>query len=104
MISCGDLIDNTLGVRFGFATLTAAAFGQIFSDVTGVCFGGVVQSFAAGLGLRRPNMTTEQRSLMKSRKVATLGAASGVILGCLIGMSLLFLLDTSAKERKKETL
>lgn len=44
MLSCGDLIDNTLGVRFGLATLTAAACGQVFSDLTGVCFGGVVQA------------------------------------------------------------
>ena len=29
MIQAGDLIDNTTGVRFGLATLTAAAFGQV---------------------------------------------------------------------------
>lgn len=31
----GDLIDNNIGVLFGFSTLTAAAIGQIFSDVSG---------------------------------------------------------------------
>ena len=71
MIFAGDLIDNTIGVRFGLATLVsvgfaarlpiptergrpadrrhktrdrAAAFGQVFSDVSGVAFGGVVDS------------------------------------------------------------
>ena len=29
MLSAGDLIDNTLGVKFGLATLTAAACGQV---------------------------------------------------------------------------
>jgi len=29
MLTAGDLIDNTLGVKFGLATLTAAACGQV---------------------------------------------------------------------------
>lgn len=29
MLTAGDLIDNTLGVQFGLATLTAAAGGQV---------------------------------------------------------------------------
>ncbi|KAJ1472793.1 hypothetical protein T484DRAFT_1838987 [Baffinella frigidus] len=44
MIFMGDLIDSTLGVTFGLSTLTAAGFGQIFSDVSGVCFGGTVEA------------------------------------------------------------
>lgn len=34
MLSAGDLIDNTLGVQFGLATLTAAACGQVVRDMT----------------------------------------------------------------------
>ena len=51
MIQAGDLIDSTIGIHFGMATLTAAAFGQIFSDVSGVVFGGVVDAAAVKLGL-----------------------------------------------------
>ena len=29
MLTAGELIDNTLGVKFGLATLTAAACGQV---------------------------------------------------------------------------
>lgn len=29
MLTAGDLIDNTFGVKFGLATLTAAACGQV---------------------------------------------------------------------------
>ena len=33
MIQAGGYIDSTLGVKFGLATLTAAAMGQVVSDV-----------------------------------------------------------------------
>ena len=33
MIQAGGYIDSTLGVKFGLATMTAAAMGQIVSDV-----------------------------------------------------------------------
>jgi hypothetical protein len=36
----GELIDSTIGVTFGLSTLTAAGFGQIFSDTSGVCLRG----------------------------------------------------------------
>ena len=57
MIQAGDMIDNTIGVRFGLATLAAAACGQIFSDVSGVAFGGVVEDACARAGLRTPDVT-----------------------------------------------
>ena len=52
MIQAGDLIDQTIGVTMGFSTLTACAFGQVFSDVSGVVFGGTVEAAALKLGLR----------------------------------------------------
>ena len=33
MIQAGGYIDSTLGVKFGLATITAAAMGQVVSDV-----------------------------------------------------------------------
>lgn len=33
MIQAGGYIDSTLGVKFGLTTLTAAAMGQVVSDV-----------------------------------------------------------------------
>lgn len=38
----------------------------------------------------------------KVRRVATAGAACGVVCGCLMGMSVLLTLDTTAKEREKK--
>lgn len=70
MIQAGDLIDNTIGVKFGLATLAAAACGQIFSDVSGVAFGGVVEDACARLGLRAPQITAAQRALPRVRRAA----------------------------------
>lgn len=102
MISAGDIIDNTLGVKFGLATLTAAACGQVVSDVCGVCFGGTVEALATKLGLPSPDLTLHQRGLKISRLVATSGAAVGVVCGCMLGMLTLLFVDTASAEREKK--
>ncbi|CAM9908728.1 unnamed protein product, partial [Sphacelaria rigidula] len=102
MLTAGDLIDNTLGVKFGLATLTAAACGQVVSDVCGVCFGGTVEAFATKLGLKPPDLSLHQRGLKISRLVATSGAAVGVVVGCLLGMLTLLCMDTTSADREKK--
>jgi len=101
MIQAGDLIDNTIGVHFGFATLTAAAFGQVFSDVSGVAFGGTVEAAATRLGLPIPDLTQSQRSMRITKLVGTTGAMVGVIIGCLLGMTSLLFMDLDAADRAK---
>lgn len=101
MIHAGELIDETIGVRFGLATLTAAAFGQIASDVSGICFGGIVEDLCFKMGLRVPLLTTEQRKLRSVKLVSTTGAVAGVVVGCLLGMTSLLFLDLEAAERQK---
>ncbi len=56
----GEFVDSTLGVTFGLSTLTAAAIGQIFSDVSGVCFGGTVEAFMGKLGVPTASISAEQ--------------------------------------------
>ena len=97
MIQAGDLIDNTIGVRFGLATLAAAACGQIFSDVSGVAFGGVVEDACARGGLRTPDVSAAQRQLPKVKLLGTVGAICGVILGCCLGMTSLLFMDLNAR-------
>jgi hypothetical protein len=59
----GEFVDSTLGVTFGLSTLTAAAIGQIFSDVSGVCFGGTVEAFMGKLGIPTASISAEQVGL-----------------------------------------
>ncbi|CAM9271561.1 unnamed protein product [Chrysoparadoxa australica] len=101
MVTAGDLIDNTIGVRFGLATLTAAACGQVVSDVCGVCFGGTVEAIATRMGLKHSSMTMVQRGMKISKVVSLAGAVLGVITGCVLGMGTLLLIDTTSKEREK---
>jgi len=94
MIQAGDMIDNSLGVAFGLSTLTAAGFGQCFSDVAGVTCGGVVDTVVSKLNLPQHGLTTSQRMLKKSRFAITIGGCMGVLTGCLIGMSCILFMDT----------
>lgn len=102
MIQAGDLIDNTIGVTFGLATLTSAAYGQIISDVSGTVSSGFVEALAGKLGLARANLTNEQLAMRKVQMCGTLGAVCGVATGCLLGMSCLLWMDLEKSERLKK--
>ena len=92
MIQAGDLIDNSIGVTFGLSTLTAAGFGQCFSDVAGNLSGGTVDAAVSKLNIPRHGLGQAQLGLKSARVAHTLGGCVGVVLGCLLGMtSLLFM-------------
>lgn len=101
MIRAGDLIDNTIGVTFGLATLSAAAVGQLCSDTSGVLFGNVIDSIVQVFGFSPPDVIQEQRGLPSFRLATTLGAAFGVAFGCILGMTQLFFMDLDKPERLK---
>jgi hypothetical protein len=81
MIQAGDAIDSTIGVAFGLSTLTAAAYGQVISDVSGTVFGSAVESAAKWLGLPAAGLTRAQCELRHVRMLSTSSAAVGVVLG-----------------------
>jgi len=101
MILAGETIDSTLGVRFALSTLTAAAFGQCISDMTGVLFGNTMEAMATRLGLPLPEISLKQRQLPICRYTATAGSVLGVLFGCLMGMSTLLLTNHKETEKKK---
>lgn len=101
MISAGEAIDQTFGVAFGISTMTAAGFGQCFSDVAGNLSGGFVDAACARLNLPRHGLTEAQLGLKISRIYSTVGGCVGVVTGCLIGMSCLMFMDTDAADRAK---
>eukprot|EP00927_Polykrikos_kofoidii_P074217 TRINITY_DN70198_c0_g1_i1.p1 TRINITY_DN70198_c0_g1~~TRINITY_DN70198_c0_g1_i1.p1 ORF type:complete len:347 (-),score=48.97 TRINITY_DN70198_c0_g1_i1:39-1016(-) len=101
MILTGDLIDSTIGQRFQMATMTAAACGQLCSDTCGVCFGGFIEAMATKVGLPIPALSAAQRQLRICKMYGTAGAATGVIIGCGLGMLNLLWLDLGAAEQER---
>ena len=101
----GQLIDNTIGVKLGLATMTAAAAGQVVSDVSGVIFGGSLERFLHRYKLiQQSTLTAAQRGLPICRNVAMFGAVCGVALGCGLGASCLLFMDLEARERAERAL
>ena len=98
MIQAGDAIDSTIGVAFGLSTLTAAAYGQVISDVSGTVFGSAVDTAAAWLGLPAAGLTRAQCELRNVRVLSTTAASVGVVLGCLLGMTSLLFMDLDKNE------
>lgn len=103
MITAGEAIDSTFGVAFGLSTMAAAGFGQCVSDVVGVTSGGIVDAAVSKLNLKHHGLTPAQLNLRKTRFAATFGACAGVLFGCLVGMSVLFFMDTDKADREKRS-
>merc|ERR1719199_2096244 len=99
MIQVGEQIDLTFGVKFGFATLTAAGFGQIVSDTSGVLSGRFVEALAAKLKVAEHGLTKEQKRLPHVRRLRTAAMVLGVAVGCLLGMTSLLFMDLEKVER-----
>lgn len=105
MIQAGQFIDNTIGVSMGLATMTAAAAGQVVSDVSGVIFGGSLERFLHRYKLiQASSLTTAQRALPLCRNVALFGAVCGVALGCGLGASCLLFMDLEARQRAEQAI
>jgi len=100
MIHAGDLIDTTIGAKFGLAMLAAAGIGQIFSDASGVAFGGFIDDLA-GKKFLPPEVTAAQRNTRRFRMATTSGALLGVLFGCCLGMCNLLFIDLGKREREE---
>eukprot|EP00548_Thalassiothrix_antarctica_P007084 CAMPEP_0194151640 /NCGR_PEP_ID=MMETSP0152-20130528/49109_1 /TAXON_ID=1049557 /ORGANISM="Thalassiothrix antarctica, Strain L6-D1" /LENGTH=351 /DNA_ID=CAMNT_0038855617 /DNA_START=30 /DNA_END=1085 /DNA_ORIENTATION=+ len=104
MIQAGGYIDATFGAALGLATLSAAALGQVVSDVSGVAFGGVVErTFERFSMTKTPSLTNVQRTLPLVRNVRIMGSIVGVAVGCLLGATSLLFMDLEARERQERT-
>jgi putative methionine-R-sulfoxide reductase with GAF domain len=102
MITAGDFIDSTFGVVLGISTMTAAGFGQCFSDTAGIMSGGAVDATVSRLNLPTHGLSQEQLGSKTSRLYTTAGAIVGVLTGCLLGMSCLLFMDTDRADRAKQ--
>ena len=102
LIYAGDAIDNSVGVAFGLSSLAAAAMGQIFSDTSGVLFGGAIEAWVLRAGFAQPVLTAEQNMMRVTRMTSTAGKVCGVVTGCCLGLLNLLLIDPHAAEKAKE--
>ncbi|GMI58947.1 hypothetical protein ScalyP_jg577 [Parmales sp. scaly parma] len=102
MIQAGDFIDKQFGATLGITTLAAAALGQVFSDVSGVLFGGTVEAAAVTAGFAAPLLKAGQRNLPAARRAILGGGVCGVTLGCLVGASCLLFMDLDKEEREQK--
>ena len=101
MLLAGNAIDCTIGVTFGFSTLTAAAFGQICSDAAGVLSGGTLERLFVFMGLPAAKFTAEQSQLLSVKRVGLAGQLIGVVFGCCLGMVNLLFIDTNRSSTLK---
>jgi len=95
MITAGSFIDNTLGVQMGLATMTAAALGQVVSDVSGVVFG---DTLARAFLVEPARLSGAQKKLALVGRLRLGGAVGGVILGCCLGATALHLIPDDREE------
>ena len=102
MIQAGQYIDSTIGVQLGLATMTAAACGQVVSDVSGVLMGGTLERTVGRFKYFRKHAQIShaaRRTLPWAKNVTLAGAVVGVICGCAMGASTLLLVDLEARDR-----
>lgn len=103
MIIAGEYLDQTLGTVLAISTMAAAGLGHIFADLAGMALTHYVEFLATKTGLKQPFLTPAQRELPAARKVVNFGRATGLIVGCLIGMlPLLFYDNPRAKYISKD--
>ncbi len=99
MIQAGSVIDNTLGVQLGLATMTAAALGQVVSDTCGVLFGGTLERLLAA---QPAKLTEAQQRMAVIPRLRLAAAVLGVIVGCSLGACTLFFLPDSQRNEAKQ--
>lgn len=75
---------------------------QVFSDFSGVLFGGTVEAAAGRMGLPTHGMSSTQLQLPVAKRWSTMGAACGVVVGCLLGMTQMWFMDLRREEQVKE--
>lgn len=89
MITAGSAIDQTLGVQLGLATMTAAAIGQVVSDVSGVLFG---DTLANWFNVAPANLSKAQSQFKVVNRIKLGGAVAGMVVGCTLGAVALWII------------
>jgi lambda repressor-like predicted transcriptional regulator len=75
--------------------------GGLISNVSGILFGGTLESVAKSAGLPSSNLTAAQRSLPFVKRNRLFAQAFGVLLGCTIGLVNLLFIDVERSSTLK---
>lgn len=82
---------------------SAAAIGNIISDIAGVGLGAYIEDFCSRrLRLPKINLSNAQRQLRSVRMAGQLGNCIGLTIGCIIGMFPLLLIDSEQVQKNKK--
>ncbi|CAD6215816.1 GSCOCG00000630001-RA-CDS [Cotesia congregata] len=96
------ILSSYLGAIISISTMAAAALGNTISDILGIGSATYVERLAQKIGFKPPKLTPIQLDLPRSRRAANMGRVIGVTIGCILGMTPLFLLHTETKEEKEK--
>ncbi|VWU48492.1 conserved protein, unknown function [Hepatocystis sp. ex Piliocolobus tephrosceles] len=101
MIIAGDLFDSTFCIFLGFSTMAAAGLGNLTSDVLGIFIGGYIEKIIVHIGFPKITLTNKQLKMNRTRKYYYMGSATGIAIGCLLGMAPLLFIDNDVLQEKK---
>mmetsp|Transcript_4240 Transcript_4240/g.7557 ORF Transcript_4240/g.7557 Transcript_4240/m.7557 type:complete len:289 (-) Transcript_4240:2504-3370(-) len=96
MLIAGEEIDHMFGARFGLSTLASAGLGNAIADVIGIGAANSIETSVKKLPLfKNPshNLTKAQRNMRSVQITKQMGAMIGVAIGCLLGLTPLFMTD-----------
>ncbi|KXZ56612.1 hypothetical protein GPECTOR_1g551 [Gonium pectorale] len=95
MLMAGEEIDHLLGIRLGLSTLASAGLGNAVADVIGVGAAKYIEQAVRWLPfVKEPKLSKFQQSLPSTQRAKLSGAMIGVLCGCLLGLSPLFVQGT----------
>ncbi len=82
---------------------SAAAIGNIISDIAGVGLGAYIEDFCSRrLRLPKINFSNAQRQLRSVRMAGQMGNCIGLTIGCIIGMFPLLFIDSEQVQKNKK--
>ncbi|PSC69182.1 Transmembrane 65 [Micractinium conductrix] len=88
MLVAGEQIDHLFGAKMGLSMLASAGLGNMVADVVGVSATQTVQeNMKRVTWARPPRLSMLQQQQMPVKAAQFVGAAVGVAVGCLIGMT-----------------
>ncbi|KAG2495698.1 hypothetical protein HYH03_006298 [Edaphochlamys debaryana] len=92
MLVAGEEIDNIFGIKLGLSTLASAGLGNAVADVIGVGAAKYIEQVVRLFPfVREPKLSKFQQAMPSTQRAKLAGAMIGVLIGCLLGLTPLFM-------------